>query len=235
MVKPRRRRTGPLILAGLGLVLLMATLTTARPGNRKLYPPRPGDSATVFLVDNGLHSDIAIPREALGTGPAGRAAAMATAKPWVMVGFGDARFFIETGISVGRGLDALRAMFAPNNPSALRFDGLRTSPDRMFADGVRPVTISHAGLAALVARVDRSIVTDAQGRPLVQPSPPEADSLFVKSGEPFSILHLCNHWTAQLLDAAGVPTTPVIDTLPAGLKLDLDVRAAPLDKPHAHD
>ena len=50
---------------------------------------------------------------------------------------------------------------------------------------------------------------------------------FFVSGEGFSLVHLCNHWEAELLHAAGLPTTPVLDTLPAGLVLDLKLRSSP--------
>jgi hypothetical protein len=36
---------------------------------------------------------------------------------------------------------------------------------------------------------------------------------------------VCNHWIAGLLDAAGVPTSPVLATLPYGLILDLRWRS----------
>jgi hypothetical protein len=225
MFAPRRRRLAVPMLLACATVLLLAIVTTATGRDPKLWPPPPGDAVEVFLVDNGAHSDLALPRAALGDGPAGRAAAMATAKPWVMIGYGDARFFIETGVSLGRGVDALRAMFAPGNPGALRFDGLSDAPDRLWNEGVTPVRISRAGLAAMTARIDRSVRLDADGRPIVQLSPPEPDSLFVRSRETFSALHLCNHWTAEALHAAGLPTTPVLDTLPAGLKFDLKMRA----------
>jgi hypothetical protein len=39
-------------------------------------------------------------------------------------------------------------------------------------------------------------------------------------------LRLCNHWLADLLDAAGVPTAPVVATLPPGLLADLRWRSA---------
>ena len=50
-------------------------------------------------------------------------------------------------------------------------------------------------------------------------------SLFYRARGEFSILNVCNHWVARLLDAAGVPTPPLLDTLPLGLTLDLRWRA----------
>ena len=50
-------------------------------------------------------------------------------------------------------------------------------------------------------------------------------SRFYRANGTFNIFHVCNHWLADLLDAAGVPTAPVLATLPAGLFLDLEWRS----------
>jgi hypothetical protein len=50
-------------------------------------------------------------------------------------------------------------------------------------------------------------------------------SLFYPAVGRFSILRVCNHWIADLLDAAGLPTTPLLATLSPGLMLDLRWRA----------
>ena len=90
---------------------------------------------------------------------------------------------------------------------------------------MRRIPLSSAGLAALRARTDRAFALGPDGAPLFVPVPRDANEAFFKSGERFSAVHLCNHWTAELLNAAGLPTTPVVDTLPAGLALALRLRA----------
>ena len=46
----------------------------------------------------------------------------------------------------GRVLDGLRSLFLPGNPSAVRFDGLRDAPDRIYETrSVHAVRLSHAG------------------------------------------------------------------------------------------
>src|SRR2546423_1898764 len=80
-------------------------------------------------------------------------------------GWDDQRFFMAQSPMSGRLADGLRALLAPNNPSAIRFDGLSDAPDRIYdARFVRPLRLSHAGLARLVARIDRSL-TLAGGQP----------------------------------------------------------------------
>lgn len=220
----KRQRSGPRLsrVAGMtALAAVLVTLATAREGDARIWPPGPNDTVTVYLVDNGFHTDLAIPSQPLAGHLAGRAAALATAKPWVLVGYGDRRFFIEKGLTVGRVFDGLRALFAPGNPSVLRFDGLAAPPDKIYADGVRPIQISQAGLQHIAARIDASLARDVTGAPVPVAAPPEADSRFFAGTQAFSLIHLCNHWTGWLLDAAGVPTIPVLDTTPAGLKLDV--------------
>jgi hypothetical protein len=47
------------------------------------------------------------------------------------------------------------------------------------------------------------------------------------------MFNVCNHWIANLLDAAGVPTAPVLATLPFGLLLDLEWRSGLVRLPGA--
>ena len=50
-------------------------------------------------------------------------------------------------------------------------------------------------------------------------------SLFFRANGAFHLFNVCNHWTARVLDAAGIPTAPVLATLPFGLLLDLRWRS----------
>lgn len=210
----------------MALALVLITLATARNGDQSLYPPPAGRGVSVYLVDNGFHTDLAIPAGALAGRRAGAAAAaVAGGRPWVLVGYGDRRFYIDQGPVQDRALDGLRSLVMPHNPAVLRFDGLATSPDRVWRDGVRPIRLSPAGLAALAAAVDASLAAGPGGAPVPVPGAVDPQSGFFAARAPFSLVHLCNHWTADMLHAAGLPITPVLDTLPAGLKLDLHVRA----------
>ncbi len=202
------------------LATILTILATAREGDARLYPPNQATAVTVYLVDNGFHTDMALPSSALAGSVSGRAAALTSAKPWMLVGYGDRRFFIEQGPIAGRLADGLRALFMPGNPAVLRFDGLAASPDHLYANGVMAVRISPTSLKQIVQRIDASLANDKSGAPIPVTAPPEADSRFFAATSPFSLIHLCNHWTGELLNAAGMPTMPVLDTVPAGLKLD---------------
>ena len=56
-------------------------------------------------------------------------------------------------------------------------------------------------------------------------------SLFYRAVGTFNALRVCNHWIADLLAAAGVPTAPVLATMPQGLLWDLTWRAGAVRLP----
>jgi hypothetical protein len=201
-------------------------MATSRAGDAGLYPPAAGAPMTaIYVVDNGWHSDLGLPRAALIGDPLlGRAVAQATDKDWVMVGWGDARFYRESGVSVARGVDGLRALFEPGNASVVHLQGVSIRPDMAFVDAKSTVIeVSDAGMARLVARIDASLASD-RGAAIRAPGAAGQDEAFLDGDEPFSLIHLCNHSTGEALNAAGLPVSLALDTLPAGLRLDLQLR-----------
>jgi uncharacterized protein (TIGR02117 family) len=216
--------------AWLAVVLALITATFfPSPGDRRLFPARPGDPVvTVYVIDNGFHTNIAVPTEAIHAhgGLAGQALAQIKAEPWTQIGWGDARFYIESGASAARVLDGGRALFGPHNRSAVMFEPLAKPPPQLWSQGVASLTLSRAGLERMLARVDAALAP-RDGKVVVLPAQGWGEARFFESGEAFSLMHLCNHWTASLLHAAGLPTRPVLDTLSAGVMAD--VRAAKRD------
>jgi uncharacterized protein (TIGR02117 family) len=221
----RRNRASEIGAAAL-LMLLLVTVATAKSSDPSLYPPKAGDAVVIYLIDNGFHSDLAVPRVAILAhgGPIAAAAARTSPDPWIMIGWGDAKFYEATSDWQGRVPDALRAAFG-GRPTVVHLQGVWESPDKAWRTGTRAIPVSAAGLNALLARADRAFVLRPDGGPIFVPSQHDPGEAFFRSGEDFSLVHLCNHWTGELLSAAGLPTTPVLDTLPAGLRLDLQLRA----------
>jgi uncharacterized protein (TIGR02117 family) len=217
-------------------LLLMAVALTKRPGDPQLYPPPAGAPAIeVFVVSHGYHAGIVVPRaraaEVAGANRDARLDAVTTRfadYPWLEFGWGDAGFYTSVPTIGSLTLPmALRALFRPGNPSVVHVVGLAQHPRTTFAsaDIVR-LRLSEAGFARLLDRLDATFAEREEGGP--EPMGPGlyGPSLFYRGVGAFHLFNVCNHWIANLLDAAGVPTTPLLATLPAGLLYDLKQRAA---------
>jgi hypothetical protein len=215
-----------IVLVGLALILL----ASARQGDPDLYPPRPGlPTVEVFLVHNRIHSGLALPSRLWRgrDGPAAMAVAELRPTPWVLVGWGDARFFQGQGWSRRRVQEALDAILPPPNPAVLRLTPLPRAPDAATGESVMRLVLSRPGADRLLERLDQSFL-QRSGRPVdaTLPPAPQDGARFYASAERFGPPKLCNSWVGELLASAGLPTTPVLHLLPQGLALDLRLRAA---------
>lgn len=234
---------------GLGLViaaLLFAALTiaTARWGDSSLWPPAPGAPITeIYIVNHGYHAGIAVPRAALaeeasrdGLSALGYVATRFADFNWLEIGWGDEGFYryVPTVQSLTVAL-AVRALFRPGNPSVLHVVGVNHDPRATFVNSeLVPIGLSKAGLVRAAAVLDATF-TRRNGSFMPQELGPGlyGTSLFFRANGAFHLFNLCNHWIARVLDAAGIPTAPVLATLPFGLLLDLRWRSGlvPLPPP----
>jgi uncharacterized protein (TIGR02117 family) len=222
--------------------LVVLTLATARSGNATLYPPPAGQPRVeIVVVANLYHSGIVIPNGMMAEAAhrRGLQALAAVAQrfdtfPLIEFGWGDEGFY--TRVPTTRELTtalALRALFRPGNPSVLHVVGLTEHPRQAYPQAnMAALSVSKAGFDRLVAMLDRTFArtgraggTEELGRGLYGPS------LFYRAVGTFNLLRVCNHWIADLLDAAGVPTAPVLATLPQGLLWDLSWRAGAVRLP----
>jgi Protein of unknown function (DUF2459) len=87
--------------------------------------------------------------------------------------------------------------------------------------------LAETGFERLLGKVNATFAADLRdlGPGLYGPS------LFYRAVGAFHLFNVCNHWIADLLDAAGVPTAPVLATLPPGLLFDLKWRAGAVPLP----
>lgn len=233
--RKRIARIGAGITVAVAAVIGLAVLT-ARAGDPALWPSAPGEPRVeIFVVSHGYHSGLVLPRETLAEAASRRGdAAIAAVSQrfagfqWLEIGWGDEGFYrhVPDAASLTFGL-AIRALFRPGNPSVVHVVGLSGNPRETFpnADLVR-IELSSGGWARMLDKLEASFNKgDAGARP--EPLGPGlyGPSLFYRGVETFHIFNVCNHWVARLLSAAGVPTAPVLATLPSGLFLDLQWRA----------
>ena len=177
---------------------------------------------TVYVVYNSFHSGLTVPTAALLAHPGPTADALRYLKPepWTSLGYGDARFYEQRGINPARVLDFFRSMLAPGNPSVVHLEGVQDPLEDASRPRLLRLTIPEARFDDLERRVDASFAL-RDGRPefLLRGQDPNDD--FFRGRRPASVIHECNQWLGEVLGAAGVPHTPVLDTTSDGLALDL--------------
>jgi hypothetical protein len=204
------RIVGAILAAGL-LELIAGLWTWTRPGDPALLAAAGGGGIPVHVLNNGFHTDLAVPRSALeaGGGPLAEASRSVGPGDWILIGWGDAKFFVDESPMEGRLVDGLRAFFRPGNPSVVMLDPETGDPTRRFEPGARrTLVLSPDGFAALRGRVQGSL-TLIEGRPRLSTARPGDGARFFASREPFWIGYLCNSWTARVLNAAGVAVRPL--------------------------
>jgi uncharacterized protein (TIGR02117 family) len=230
------------VLIALILVLTLATVLTARSGDPALWPPGPGEPRIeIFVVSHGYHSGLVLPRETMAEAASqrdqvtlGAVAQRFSGYRFVEVGWGDESFYrhVPNIASLTFGL-AVRALFRPGNPSVVHVVGLPGHPREVFprADLVR-VELSERGFERMLDALEASFGRGEGGR-AAEPLGPGlyGPSLFYRGVETFHVFNVCNHWVGRLLLAAGLPSAPVLATLPPGLLLHLKWRSGLLPLP----
>lgn len=204
---PRRKSTGMrwMILAA-ALGALAALWTWTAPGDRALWTGGPdGPGVEAHLLDNGFHTDLAVPRAALEarSGPLAEAVRALPPGDWILIGWGDAKFYVDQSPMTDRLPDGARAFFRPGNASVIMLDPAGDLPGK----DRRSFRLSPAGFDRMAAHVERSLDLSS-GAARVAAHRAGDDARFYASREHFWIGRLCNHWTAGVLNAGGLPVRP---------------------------
>lgn len=224
--KRHRERTGLRLFLAAALVGVAAALWTwTAPGDAVRWrAPAEGPGVELHLLDNGFHTDLAVPRAALEarSGPLADAVRGLPAGDWILIGWGDANFYVDQSPMESRLPDGARAFFRPGNPSVIMLDPAQRHPRLLFAeDSRRTFRLTPAGFEALSAHVEASLDLSS-GAPRIAAAREGDDARFFASRETFSIGHLCNHWTAGVLNAAGLPVRPFRSIVSSELMAAID-------------
>lgn len=222
------RTLAAILLAGL-IGAIAGLWTWTRPGDPGFEPSVSG-GIPVHILNNGFHTDIAVPRAVLeaGGGPLAEASRSVGPGDWILIGWGDAKFFVDTSPMEGRLPDGLRAFFRRGNASVVMLDPEMGDPSRRFeAESRRTLTLSPEAFAALRARVEISLAL-VDGQPRLSTARDGDGAHFFASREHFWVGYLCNSWTARVLNAAGVAIRPA-RSVTAGEVIAAVDRTAPHD------
>jgi len=210
----RRRPRGyglGLLVAAMALGAAAALWTWTAPGDPAVWPgSATGAGVEVHVLDNGFHTDLAVPRALIEapTGPLAEAVRGLPPGDRVPIGWGDARFFVDQSPITDRLPDGARAFFRPGNASVIMLDPAQRDPrDLVAADRRRTLRLSAAGFEAMADHIEASLDL-ADGRARIAAARAGDDARFFASHEHFWIGRLCNHWSAGVLNAAGLPVRP---------------------------
>jgi uncharacterized protein (TIGR02117 family) len=222
------QRTAAVIGALIGVVAGLLLLTT-RFADARLYPAT-GQSVNVFISDNGFHSDLVIPvrelaaaADALDAPRVRGVLAHFNGQEYVMLGWGDLQFYTGPAtVDLQQFGVGVLAALGLNGAGAVHVAGLTGDP-RLRLAGHRMVRLrlSRQGVSRLAMRLEKTV---SGSKPLRAGVYGDV-SAFFPSDRRFHLFNLCNHWTAELLDAAGVPTHALLSGAPDALVGDLVWRA----------
>jgi len=191
-------RIGPARLGTLALLLVLGLGGCGGPAAPPAGAPDKGPADhVVYVVSNGWHSGIVVPRSALGEFVP--EAADFPEAAWLEFGWGDREYYPAE--NPGAGL-ALSAVLVPT-PAVVHLVGLDTPPRRQGPeDETIALPVTAEGLARLVAALDAAFDRGTAVRaesvaPGLYPT-----SLFYPAHGAFHMFNTCNTWVAVKLQAA---------------------------------
>jgi len=115
----------------------------------------------------------------------------------------------------------------------IMLDPAQRDPRALFAeDGRRTFRLTPAGFDAVAARIEGSFDLST-GAPRIAAARAGDDARFFASREHFSVGHLCNHWTAGVLNAAGLPVRPFRSIVSSELMAAIDRAELDTARPEA--
>jgi uncharacterized protein (TIGR02117 family) len=242
------RRWAKGLAIGFGVLALFAVWMiggaawiTARPADPTLWPARDERVVDVYVISNGYHAGLAMPRDKLAEFAGGRGypALIAVTQrfaafDWIEFGWGEREFY-QSVPTVGdiNWRMALRALFYPGNRSVVHVVGISGEPARAFKAEMMKVPLSQNGFDRMLAKLDATFVPPQNGALLDLGRGLYGPSLFYPANGTFGITRVCNHWIGDLLAAAGLPANPVLATVPQGLMFYLrwQTKLEPVDTP----
>ena len=211
MARPKHKKSkllrGTLLaMAAIPALYLLAALTGSLiPVNRGWREPATG--VTIYLADNGIHSDLILPAMAEGLDwhplvPQRDFAAPDPAARWVAFGSGEQRVYLETP----RWRDIRARTIWSGVTGGSRVLHVEWVGNPGYA--VREIRLRPEEYRRLWAAIRADFALDANGRPqrLDHPGYGPTDAFYRATGKA-SAVRTCNSWLANRLRLAGVKTS----------------------------
>ncbi|MEL7039905.1 MAG: DUF2459 domain-containing protein [Pseudomonadota bacterium] len=186
------------LLSGAGF-LVLAHVSAVFPVAGRAQVPAPGPA--IYLCAGMAHTDFAVPLALARADAFGPIAAHAPANlpedTYVMMGWGDYRFFTEVPtLSELRPQIAVAAL-AGRHETALRVQLIAETSLRAYC---RALPLDRDGQAAIAAHIRGTIAVPQTVLP-----ESEFGRIYLRANRRYGVFHTCNDWTKNALRKAGLP------------------------------
>jgi hypothetical protein len=185
-------------------IFIAATGCRGGPQPPPLAASTTQEPALVYIVARGWHTDVGLDVAAMR----GRLRPLAGQFPrarTLFFGFGERDWLLTRQRTPWQLIEAVWP-----DPAAILVTGLEAPPAVAFADyTVLAAATTESGQARLEAFLadELAITPDASGPQPIAPGP-YPGSQFYAATDAYDVLHSCNTWTAEALEAAGLAVRP---------------------------
>ena len=165
----------------------------------------------IYVVGNGWHAGLLLPAAPINALVPGLQTRFPKADSYE-IGWGDSGFYQAKEVTAGL---ALQALFASKG-ALLHVVGVSAPAQDFSTDvNVAAVCVSPDAYHRMAQRIAQTFALGNDGRPVSIGPGIYGDSQFYKANGEYSLLNTCNRWTAEVLQAGGLPMSPQI-SLTAG-------------------
>ena len=163
---------------------------------------RPPSGPVVWVIDEGWHTDIALPADE-ARGPLGYFRDIFPGARTLVFGFGKRTFFTAKVQTFG---ELLLGPFP--GPGAIQVTGITTTPDKAYTGLAIAITLPPGGADGLSRFLWDAFQKSQLGGPRLISEGLYPGSLFYASAHAYNLSYTCNTWTADALRTAGLPVDP---------------------------
>jgi uncharacterized protein (TIGR02117 family) len=197
-------------------VSVLALMSGCATANKDLYPPSALDeTCTVYVVSNGWHAGIVIPRRCVSDDIWPEQLELPPSQ-YAEIGWGSKEFYMASRITPAI---VVRTLLWPSS-SVLHvacFDG---PPELVFegADLI-PIRLSERGFRELCRHIHESYELNGRGLPICLGPGLYGESRFYRARGKYYFPNTCNAWTARALRGSGCPIAPAYCATAQGVVL----------------
>lgn len=194
----------PSALATVFLLLVGCAPAVTEPGTTAQWPPPAGHGRTIYVLNHGWHTGVALRRADVPEEMWPEKADF-TGLTFLEVGWGDETFYRAREVTFAM---TLKAGLTPTS-AVLHVAGFDDPVARHFpSSGVVELQVSDQGLRNLAQYISDSIDRENDERALALGPGLERNTRFYRATGTYSLFNNCNHWIAHALSRTGAPVRP---------------------------